>query len=306
MEDVAAGASGAHDRSRHEGGTVYIISYRANFWDSSLAAGHDEIRDVVLPANGTETSVGDDAFSEFLFHKRLLVLVHGYHNTKGNVLGGYCMIEKEMQQVGLVGPGAPYDAVVGLTWPGGFTAPSYPLAKLWADAISGKVWARLRRVIGFAESVDVMTHSLGARVILKALQNAAEGTAGPRDLFLTAPAVDHDSIERGEKFFSCTERCGRVFVLFSRHDDTLRVAYPIGEAASGNLFARALGAKGAEDPSKLGPNVHQIDCQNFVDDHSDYRKRTELYDFIRDVRNGSLPASPLPGTGAAVPATICS
>jgi esterase/lipase superfamily enzyme len=287
---------------------MYFISYRANFWGDDIPSGSDAIREIPLPATVVEVDVTDAAFMNFVANQRVLVLIHGYRNTRADITAGYCMIEKASNQAGILQPPPSpntYDAVIGLTWPGGITHISYPFAKLLANAVSDKVWARLRRVLGAAKSVDIMTHSLGARVVLKALQNATPQDPNVRNLFLTAPAVDRVSIEQGEKFFASTQRCDDVYVLHSRHDKVLEFGFPVGEALSGSVGAVALGFQGLANAASVGANVHVVDCQAFVNDHSDYRKRLELYAIVGTVLAGQQPAAAPAGNLGVVNPNIC-
>lgn len=275
---------------------MIFISYRKNFWSNTDVAQPDAIREVPLDGVAAETPVTDDEFHSTIKDQRLLLLVHGYHNKRENILNGYSMIDATMQTRNIVGAGArAYHQVIGIAWPGGFTKASYLLAKMRANALGDSVFARLKKVVEAAKAVDVMTHSLGARVMLKALQNADPAHAVVRNLFLTAPAVDDESIQEGEKFFISTQACRSVYVLHSKQDNVLKLSYPLMD------FDEALGYEGPDKPDKVGGNVKVVDCSRAVKGHSDYRKRLELYTFINKVLNGQQTPDELPDNEGFVP-----
>jgi hypothetical protein len=56
--------------------------------------------------------------------------------------------------------------------------------------------------------------------------------------------------------------------------------YPIGETLTGHPDM-ALGFHGAEDKTKLTPNVTQFDCSKFIFDHSGYRGSEEFHNLWR-------------------------
>jgi esterase/lipase superfamily enzyme len=280
---------------------MIIISYRRNFWDDAGMAEHDAVHEVPLNGLDPESVLTDDDLAGAVRKKRILLLVHGYRNPRENVIEGYRMIDATMRLRGMIGAGpSRYSAVLGVTWPGGLTPVSYPLAKMRANAIADSVWARTKTLCAKARAVDVMTHSLGARVALKAFQNAPDGEVFVRNLFLTAPAVDDESIERKQKFFGATRACERVFVLFSRNDGVLGGLFPIPVFGDGDL---ALGFKGPQHKDRVGPNVRLVDCARPVGSHSDYRKRFELYTFIAGVLSGAPIPTELPANEGLVPNT---
>jgi esterase/lipase superfamily enzyme len=278
-----------------------FISYRKNFWSNLDIAVPDTVRDVPTDGTSAESPISDDDFRASIKDQRLLLLVHGYHNKRENILGGYSMINAALQAKGVVGTGArAYHQVIGIAWPGGFTKASYLLAKMRANALGDSVFARLKKVVEAAKAVDIMTHSLGARVILKALQNADPNGQTIRNLFLTAPAVDDESIQEGEKFFISTQVCRKVFVLHSSNDTVLKISYPLMD------FDKALGLNGPDKANKVGGNVQLVDCSNAVKAHSDYRKRLELYSFIKKALDGQPTPEQLPADEGFVPGAVAS
>jgi esterase/lipase superfamily enzyme len=280
---------------------MIFISYRKNFWSNLDIGVPDTIREVPTDGTSAEAPISDDDFRTAIQDQRLLLLIHGYHNKRENIIGGYSMIDGALRAKNAVGSGArAYHQVIGIAWPGGFTKISYLAAKLRANALGDSVFARLRKIVEAAKAVDIMTHSLGARVILKALQNADPNSETVRNLFLTAPAVDDESIQQGEKFFISTQACRKVFVLHSGNDKVLKLTYPLMD------FDKALGLNGPDKANKLGANVQMVDCSDAVRAHSDYRKRLELYTFIKKVLDGQPPPAELPTDEGFVPGAVAS
>jgi esterase/lipase superfamily enzyme len=278
---------------------MYFISYRKNFWSNTDDSDHDAIRNVPLDNSSEGLDVKEEKFVSDITDKRVLLLIHGYRNKRENVVGGYGMIENQMRVKSILGTGGrAYDEVVGLAWPGGLFRISYLIAKKRVNKIADSVFARLEKLVAQAKAVDVMTHSLGARVILKAMQNAAPGKQLIRNLILTAPAVDDESIQEGEKFFAATQACRDVYVLYSDDDPVLSTFFKVPLLGDSD---RALGDRGPEKPNKIGKNVHLVDCINIVKEHSDYRKRLELYTFIKKVLDGQPVNSPLAADEGFVP-----
>ena len=91
-----------------------------------------------------------------------------------------------------------------------------------------------------------------------------------RNCLLTAAAVDHESIQQGQKYEAAVSRAQRVMVAYSQHDGVLRGAYRLG------MWDDALGLTGPQDPALCAPNVLPVDCSGSVREHSDY-KRDRLF-----------------------------
>jgi predicted alpha/beta hydrolase family esterase len=112
--------------------------------------------------------------------------------------------------------------------------------KSLANAVARLFRSLIEEMSNSASAVDLMSHSLGARVSLKALKES-QTQALVRNYFCTAPAVDNECLEPDEEFFESVPSCGRLFVFHSARDGVLRLSY---EAAERD---RALGLYGPED-----------------------------------------------------------
>lgn len=262
---------------------MLIISSRKEFWSATEFSDTDEARDVRLlnPDPSVDTPVSETELVSRIRDKRVLLLVHGYNNTEDDVNLAYDRIERSIARYS----GSRYDVVMGYTWPGGALGISYPIARARSNSAAPRFAAWIRKIGRAAASLDVMTHSLGSRVGLKAL---GEVSGRPvRHLLLFAAAVDNESIERGEDFHDATKRCEGVLVIHSKKDKTLRVWYRIGDAILpwqwGDLFDAALGYSGPEDPAAIiqhSKNVTVANGKNAELDHGDYKDNPKVFAFV--------------------------
>jgi hypothetical protein len=113
--------------------------------------------------------------------------------------------------------------------------------------------------------VDINSHSLGAHVTFEALKDAPATIV--RNAWNFAAAVDNESIEKGERYYTATQRCQRFYVFHSKNDPVLRVWYRIGDFFD---FDTALGYSGPEDPRAImdySGNLTVINCKDVVASH---------------------------------------
>lgn len=196
-----------------------------------------------------------------------LVLVHGYASPIESVGASYASIEARARGL--------YDHVVGFTWPSVHVVAQWWKAVRNAEAVD-RSFVHICRALNAAH-LDVMTHSLGARVLLSGLDELPRKQPTFRHVWLTAAAVDNEALERNEEFYAATEQIGRVFVMHSRRDNVLRLAY------LGSNGDRALGLHGPEEIAATRPNVHAVNCKRVVRSHSGYRSSAKVFGFIADV-----------------------
>ncbi len=253
---------------------MILVSCRKDFASDHFFSDSNVIRDYPNPANlDIYTEISEQELQSRASGRHVLILVHGYRNPLKNAATAYKELAKSLTDAGLLAENATalntkYGLVVGFVWPGfrtkvlGFLA-----ARPSANRSGGYLRNLLHTVRSTARTVDVQTHSLGARVALQAL--STDDSLWLDNLMMTAPAVDNECLEPQQEFFEALDSCARVFVYHSRHDPVLK-AY---------VFAavdRALGGKGPENkPVILAscPNVNVVDCQSQVKQHSDYRKK---------------------------------
>jgi len=229
-----------------------------------------------------EMSEGDVA--EFVKDQHALVFVHGYRNPLKNVAAAYKKLETELTGRGLIGPGN-YDRAIGFLWPGFVTQIGFFAAVPSANRSAAFFRNFLKLLNSNAHTVDVQTHSLGARVALQSM--AFEHEVFVDNLMLTAPAVDNESLEPRKEFNLSLLSCRRCLVYHSSKDSVLRIGYLVGS------LDKALGYNGPENPAVIDkecPDVFVVDCSAVVSEHGGYRKSPEAYDHWARV----LAEEPLP------------
>lgn len=245
------------------------VSDRAHFWSE------DNI------GRMTQMMVGDQYVPvdfQQLAGKRVLLLVHGFNNSASEAQATYREIFSYLDGFDL------YDAVIGYFWPGYGNPLAYYFAKDNAEKLSPRMTTNLNALAAHAEKVDVMAHSMGNLIMLRALSKTS--TLPVQNFYSLAAAVDDDSIEKRHSYYSATQQCKDLYVFHSDQDDALKIAFQIAE------FDQALGEDESIDLPKIPKNVQFIDCTSFVDGHSGYfKKRAEpVYLFIQNQQAENTPA----------------
>jgi esterase/lipase superfamily enzyme len=228
--------------------------------------------------------VTDAELADEVRDQHLLVLVHGYRNPLKHVAAAYKKLETELRNLQLIGPGQ-YDAAIGFAWPGLRTHIGFFAAVPWANRSAAHFRSFIQILNSNAHTVDVQTHSLGARVALQAM--SFEHEVFVDNLMLTAPAVDDECLEPTKEFNGALASCRRCLVYHSSKDPVLKIAYRIG------AIDKALGYKGPQHPQVIEqqcPDVFVIDCSAVVTSHGGYRTASEVYDHWTRV----LSETPLP------------
>ena len=264
---------------------MLMISSRKNFWQATSFSRKEAFRNIDLasPSDpGIEVSEAD--FFAEITGKKLYLLIHGYNNDEGAIRSSYGVIEQMMITHGLLGASAPYDRVVGYVWPGGDLRISYAFAKRRAEKVAPRTQKLLLSMASTsaATTLDINTHSLGARVALQSLK----GHPGKpiRNLFMLAPSVDDESIESGEKFYSSTQACSSAYVFHSKFDPVLGIFFPLGD------FDLALGLNGPEDTASIinhSPTVRIVNCKNLIKSHSGYKNEPKVYQYMLNELTGT-------------------
>jgi hypothetical protein len=257
---------------------MFIVSCRKDFWSTTDFSLGLDIRDLDM-TDGSGVSVAPAAFLQSMAGKRVMVLVHGYNTDRLDLLDSYGTIERQMRLLNFLGgPAAPYDAVVGFAWPGGSMGASFPFARGRA-ADSAPHFARLLGDLrGVNATVDLNTHSLGAHVAFEAMREIPALTV--RTAWNFASAVDNESVEDGERYYTASQGCSTFYVFHSKNDPILRLWYRIGDFPD---FDTALGYSGPEDPASImnrSKNVRVVNCKDLVFSHGGYRSTGQVWSFM--------------------------
>jgi esterase/lipase superfamily enzyme len=263
---------------------MIMISCRRNFADSRGFSEAIQIRKYPNLSNLDVFETMDMAqLQEEARSKHVLVLVHGFRNPLINVAASYKRLEEGLNENGLLGAATGYGLVLGFTWPGFETILGFLPAIPFANRSGGFLRTLLEPLCRTAHTVDIQTHSLGARVALQTLSSGPECFID--NLMLTAPAVDDESIEPQKEFSAAVDQCRRCLVYHSTNDNVLRISYRFGDPPE---FDKALGEDGPQHPSIVKeqmPSTFIVDCQHVVKSHGGYRNAPSVYEHWSRVLN---------------------
>lgn len=220
--------------------------------------------------------VGDAAIEELQAAstgRRMLFLIHGFNSDQDGAIASYRIIEQELKNHGLLGPGGRYDDVCGVLWPG-----SVPVGYWIAEHRAAVAGGQLSEILGQLKcaSINIETHSLGARVAMGVLEADCPTI---REVILTAPAIDNNAIDTGTKWGGLIiSKVGRVLVCYSSRDSVLSGAYRwFGSVFHGGIGGhQGLGCTGP-DKAELPGNVRLCDGSQYIPDHSAWRSADKFY-----------------------------
>lgn len=230
-----------------------------------------------------EEAAEDWALPAALQGRRVFVWVHGFRQKYFRVVSIASHLQHRLPPAedGTVPP-----LVLAFAWPCHSAKVAYVPAR--TDAM--RAAPRLRRLLcalrRAGADVSVVAHSMGCRVALQALlqpegdgsgsvsQGGGAGDAAARrplcgHLHLLGAAVDADVLGEGGEFARERLEAGAVTVYSSRHDETLRDHYKLGETVSGNASrAAALGLVGAHPRAAPVAGVETVDVSASVAGHN--------------------------------------
>lgn len=264
---------------------MYVVSCRRDFNSNQILGKENLVRNFTNPLDATAfQEMTMDQLREKAANKHVCVLVHGYRSPIANVMNSYWELVTRMSDEGVSGASG-YGLVVGFAWPGKASKVGYFVARSSARRAGPRLLELVNDLRGVAHTVDVQTHSLGARVALTALRDSRKVFVD--NLLLSAPAVDNNVFEVSREFHPVLESCNRCLVYHSRNDRVLRYTYPLGDVADG--LKRAVGLRGPRSRvSTLAdcPNLYIVDCAARVKDHGGYRRATQYFEHWRKVLSG--------------------
>ncbi|MCD6589078.1 MAG: alpha/beta hydrolase [Candidatus Fermentibacteraceae bacterium] len=251
---------------------IPIISSRKRFYKAGEISRSHRVKLVNLadPRRSANTAISMSTLSTLLENKHVILLIHGYNNTFEKICDAYLRITDQ-----LVTNQIPHDQTVGYVWPGGTKKLSYWPAKKRARQLSKKLGELIADISLSASRVDIIAHSLGCFLTLKALQKI--GSIPVSSIYLMAAAVGNYKLTRGMPFANAVKFAASTFIFKSEDDDVLKYSYPLGEWGD-----YALGSTGPVPRSKVVSNALTVDCSHNSDPikHSSYSRRTEIFRFI--------------------------
>jgi esterase/lipase superfamily enzyme len=263
---------------------MYLVSCRKGFESDQLLGSENQYRNYTNPADHsvfqamTKTQILEKATNQ-----HVAILVHGFNNEIPDVMRGYWRVVTQMKDTGVTGTEG-YGLVLGFTWPGFSTKAGYFTAAINAKKAAVFLAELVNDVRAVAHTVDVQTHSLGARVALQALKNPKKTFID--NLLLSAPAVDNHLLEPDESFHSSLSSCNRCLVYHSKDDKVLKVAFLVGDVSDG--IHKALGLKGPRNKTLTlkSSNLYVVDCAARVHDHSGYKDAKQYFEHWKQVLGG--------------------
>ncbi len=218
-----------------------------------------------------KTSIGPDT--------QLLLYIHGFNNNMEdhifrNAATLQALLDNEAPQQVLVVP---------LIWPCDDDSIIAIADDYWDDRRAADASANgFARLLGKFDSwrhqqaqqedpcyrrINVLAHSMGNRVLRGALSEWAIKESGGqmpslfRNVFMAAPDIKNESLEKGRDGQFITDSARNVFVYYA-FDDFAMPASKVANVGEKTL-SRRLGMTGPEDLEKTPRNVHEIDCSSF-------------------------------------------
>ena len=254
---------------------MILVSCRKGFTNSRAFADGNLIRNYpLLPRLDTFEELDEGNLALQMQGKHVLILIHGFRNSLKAVGAAYQRVLDGLGAAKLVRSDA-YELVLGFTWPGFETALGFFPAVPFANRAAGFFRKFLELASRNARTVDVQTHSLGARVALQTLGGGTEGFID--NLMMTAAATDDEVLEPMQEFNGALKGCRRCIVYHTSRDGVLKIAFRLGDAPE---FDRALGWKGPQHPQIIEaqcPDVFVVDCKAVVRSHGGYRAAASYY-----------------------------
>jgi pimeloyl-ACP methyl ester carboxylesterase len=252
---------------------TYILDFRNQEVGGAVTSGH-----LYRVENGVDID-WDAHLAEFTaatHGKRLLVLVHGYNNSRS--FGR----ERLIRFGNMLAAGGCGDIILAVLWPGDGWAKAltYPFEGRDADDSADALSKWLSINAAFNTRIAFVGHSLGCRVVMNTAQQIARHGGLTLDrICLMAPAIDNDSLGRlGVTCYQeATLATDRIAVLASEEDLVLHFAYPLGDLAQtilyGERWGSALGRSGPveNEPrivSRIEPVPKALPARDI--DHGDY------------------------------------
>ena len=196
----------------------------------------------------------------------VVLAIHGFNVSRPHGVGSLAALEDNLKL-------APNYRFFGVLWPGDFWLPvvDYPWEAAHAVTSGRHIAAYCNRVFPGANSISFISHSLGGRVLLEAIQNMDRPAT---QVCIAAGAVDDDCL--AGQYLRAEQNAGRICVLSSMSDKVLQLAYPAGDFISDVLLGdndspweAALGRAGPKPP--YAPPVFEEPIPPALGyDHGDY------------------------------------
>lgn len=252
-----------------------MISLREDFFDANKFSKGPQLRwvEVNTGADGLMSSLDEKELAAAAKGKRVLLLIHGMGTPFPRAKNYYRQVIHWADDAGL----QPYDMVIGLLWPGYQLKPSWlhnSLVFFKANPHarkSGKILSGLLAVLAHeAQSVDLLTHSMGSKVALFALKNQEEKIG---NLFLMAPSIGAKNLQTNHKYGFASESVrDKIIAFFSNNDP-----------AFNSVGKKKMGYRGIASKKPLPEGKFlSVDCSAAIRSHSGYWSSQAVFNLLTD------------------------
>jgi len=275
---------------------MIIISTRKDFVDADRKPQKFKIADIDLENIDEDyiennyqlsLSISNNNFIEKIRNKKVLILVHGYNNNFETVSNTYNRLDQEFRRFNA------YDEIIGFIWSGGDNSGAIFNAKLKVDKNSREFNGFLKLLSQANSTIDIIAHSLGNKIVFKALSNKFYNNDVIRYFFSLSAAVDKESIAQEQEFNKSTQTIKQTFVFYSKYDIVLRNFYRITDWG----FDEALGHGLPEDLeyfNRINKKVFLVNSNNIVNKnnhrfgHFKYKSSDKFYSFLKKIINNEI------------------
>ncbi len=173
-------------------------------------------------------------FDQLRRSRDVIFLIHGFNldRHEGRLA---------MQNLAARLPSVQNSSLVSVLWPGDHWsgALSYSFEGRDADDTAVELARYIYNVIRRDARISFVTHSLGARIALGAIQHIGRYGYAADQVCMMAAAVDDYSVAIPTGYRFAVDRSRRIAVLASRNDSVLRYAYPAGDLLQAFVFWRS-------------------------------------------------------------------
>ncbi|WP_141675707.1 RHS repeat-associated core domain-containing protein [Akkermansia glycaniphila] len=210
----------------------------------------------------------------------VFIWIHGFNVTLKQAEDSFKAIETSYKQA------KGRCEVYGFTWPGDVPEVAFQVAIEIAHEVGKGAFSKFIRDLKKKcpkTRIHIGTHSLGARIVLNALQTPKNKVSGIGHVVLTNAAVNQNVLEPGKEFAQAAKFTESIHVVHSRKDNILDRWYRISQ-----MYV-ALGEDGPEHQDQIPPNVHVKDCTaDFGTDHGavyDFKKNKNFWEYATQYIN---------------------
>ncbi|MDV7339880.1 alpha/beta hydrolase [Terasakiella sp. A23] len=228
---------------------------------------------------GKYTEIGSQTFLENLrgdLNQQIILYIHGFNNMpEPDVFPRAEALQKLFNDAAAASKEDISYEVVVLLWP--CDASLGMARKYWDDQKSSEMSSfgfsrMLERFMDWRSEnngtcfrpINILAHSMGNRVLRLTLKNWANDKgmlpALFRNIFMVAPDVANETLEKGNSGYFITQAARNVAVYYA-NDDLAMSASKVANLKN-RVATRRLGHTGPERMDKVSDNVYAIDCDN--------------------------------------------